>query len=389
MILSIPIDSATLAENQIKIVHLSTVHEAIDNRILEKECHSLAQAGYDVRLVAQHPRDERIKDVEIRGLVAPESRLVRLTVTWAKALWMALRERPRVVHFHDPELLPAAFLLRLFGIITIYDVHEDYVTSLRDKRYLGWLRWPAICFLAVLENVVGWFSHVVLAERSYLRRFPQGHLVLNYPVRLDGECTVEDVPAAATPLPYSNRLLFTGGIHPNRGALLHANLVNLSPHVEVHLVGRIDAETREQVLDVAGDNADRISIEGDERLVPFSRITEHYRTGSWLAGLAIFPHSPDHYGKELTKFFEYMAAGIPILCSNFPVWRALVEKHECGLCVDPDDPASIRDALRELINCPEEAKRLGRNGKQAVHLYRWSDQADRLVNLYDGILNNS
>ena len=58
---------------------------------------------------------------------------------------------------------------------------------------------------------------------------------------------------------------------------------------------------------------------------------------AWTAGLALFPDTPHYREKELTKFFEYMAAGLPIICSDFPVWRELVERHRLGLCVDPED----------------------------------------------------
>ena len=65
------------------------------------------------------------------------------------------------------------------------------------------------------------------------------------------------------------------------------------------------------------------------------------RQGGWLAGLAIFPPNPHYYEKELTKFFEYMGAGLPIVCSDFPAWRTLMAETGAGICVDPQDPESI------------------------------------------------
>lgn len=367
-----------------KIVHLSTVHEAIDNRILNKECRSLVEHGYDVTLVAQHPHDEKIQGVSIIGLPRPTGRLQRISRTLVFAIWKAIRKRPDILHFHDPELMIAAPLFRMLQIPVVYDVHEDYVTSIRDKSYLGWLRYPFSMAIAMIERLTRCFTHIVIAERSYKSRFADSTMVLNYPRALENH-TLHSTQETQADRP---RALFTGGIHPNRGAIHHAKLVNLHPDLEVHLVGRIDHTTKKLLLETAGENDQRLVIDGGERLVPFDHIVSRYNEGNWLAGLAIFPQSVDHYGKELTKFFEYMSAGIPILCSDFPVWRALIEKHDCGICVDPDSPQSMQEAIEHLVAHPEEAQRMGSNGRLAAGKYTWQSQADNLVGLYEKILGS-
>lgn len=380
-----------------KIVHLSTVHEAIDNRILNKECQTLAARGYDVTLIAQHPRTEQIHDVTIVGLERPSSRVRRLTQTLAMAVWKALKERPNLLHFHDPELMIAAPIFRLFGISVVYDVHEDYVTSIRDKSYLGWLRFPLSMAIAVIERFTCLYCHIVVAERSYQSRFGNCTMVLNYPRDQVATDTMRGSTRRSGSKAHVNaagnqsssgrlRVLFTGGIHPNRGAVHHAQLVQLHPELEVHLVGRIDASTREQLLSAVDSDRQRLVIDGGEQLTPFDHIVDRYNEGNWLAGLAIFPRSIDHYGKELTKFFEYMAAGIPILCSDFPVWRSLVETHQCGVVVDPDSTESMQSAIEYLIAHPDEVERMGKNGLAAAGQYTWDSQADNLVELYEKIL---
>ncbi len=66
------------------------------------------------------------------------------------------------------------------------------------------------------------------------------------------------------------------------------------------------------------------------------------------------------------KMFEYMAAGIPVIASNFPILNEIVESAQCGLCVDPLDPKAIGEAVQYLIDHPEEAKKMGENGRLAV-----------------------
>ncbi|MGI9316900.1 MAG: glycosyltransferase, partial [bacterium] len=83
----------------------------------------------------------------------------------------------------------------------------------------------------------------------------------------------------------------------------------------------------------------------------------------------------------------YMAAGIPTIASNFPLWREIVEGNQCGICVDPLDPRAIGEAIQYLIDNPSEAERLGRNGRKAVEeKFDWAIEEQRLSKLYRELL---
>ena len=68
--------------------------------------------------------------------------------------------------------------------------------------------------------------------------------------------------------------------------------------------------------------------------------------------------------RRSTKMFEYMARGLPVVCSNFPLWAEIVGGADCGIAVDPRDPAAIADAIRRLDEDPALARRLGENGRR-------------------------
>lgn len=361
-----------------KIVHLTSVHSPRDARIFGKECRSLAATGAEVVLVAPSDRNERIDGVRIRSVPRAASRLERWTRTIAAVFRAAWVERGDVYHFHDPELIPVGLLLRLRGAPVIYDVHEDYVTSVRQKRYIPALARPVLArALDVGERCAASAFEIVIAEKYYAERFPQSTPVLNYPL-LDGKAGTGGLFA---PVP---RLLYTGSISVDRGALIYAQLLERLPDFEIHLVGRIGGHLLRRIKDEAGPAAERLVVPFVDRFVPPAEILQYCNGGKWLGGLAIFPRTPHYARKELTKFFEYMALGIPTIASDFPAWLDLLRDSGGGVGVAPEDPDGAARAIIELLRSPQTGAELGRAARAAVFAqYDWTSQAARLVRVYD------
>jgi glycosyltransferase involved in cell wall biosynthesis len=86
--------------------------------------------------------------------------------------------------------------------------------------------------------------------------------------------------------------------------------------------------------------------------------------------------------------FEYMSAGLPVIASDFPYWREIIEKSKAGVCVDPENPQSIAKAINELSNDPDLMKAMGVFGKSAVaNSYNWPVAERVLLNFYSKILS--
>jgi glycosyltransferase involved in cell wall biosynthesis len=87
--------------------------------------------------------------------------------------------------------------------------------------------------------------------------------------------------------------------------------------------------------------------------------------------------------------FEYMAAGIPVIASDFPLWREIVLGNQCGLCLDPMDPATIAKAIDYLLQHPNEARQMGENGRRAVlERYNWSVEEVKLLDFYNNVFHS-
>ena len=107
----------------------------------------------------------------------------------------------------------------------------------------------------------------------------------------------------------------------------------------------------------------------------------------WTAGLSIFPYSEHYYEKELTKFFEYMAAGLPLIVSDFPNWHAIVDGARCGLAIDPERLDIAADLIRRLHDNPAERIAMGERGRAAVESrYSWTSQRQNLLDFYGSLI---
>jgi glycosyltransferase involved in cell wall biosynthesis len=102
------------------------------------------------------------------------------------------------------------------------------------------------------------------------------------------------------------------------------------------------------------------------------------------AGLVVLQPAPNHLEANPTKMFEYMSAGIPVVCSNFPAWVTIVERHGCGIWVDPQSPREIADAIEWILEHTDEAREMGNRGRRAVErLYNWEVEERTLLDLYE------
>jgi glycosyltransferase involved in cell wall biosynthesis len=366
-----------------KVVHITTVHHHLDPRIYYKQCQSLQKAGFNVNLIVPIEKSTDLGNlIEIIPIKKYKNKLLRMIFSSFEAYKEARKLGADYIHIHDPELLPVAWLLKSKRNIVIYDIHEDYETSILQKDYLiKPLRKLIAKLYKFSETIFTKNIELCLAEKYYQENYPNGKCILNYPII---NSTLINNQIEKEPL--VNELIYTGNISVDRGAFVHAKLPLIDEKVSVYYYGKCPANLAERIIDKAGSRANKIFIEGIDRYIPKEEIEKNYIRQRWLAGIALFPPTEHYMKKELTKFFEYMSAGIPILCSDFPIWKQFVEKYECGLSVNPNDDNQIKEAIDYLRTNPNKAVEMGNNGKKAVidHL-NWEKEGKKLVEWYHKI----
>jgi len=372
----------------VTLLQLTTAHPRSDTRIFIKEAQTLAsRLPHKVYLMVADGKgsmEEELGKVSIHDIGRlGGGRLGRTFIAPWRGFVAIRKLAPAVVHFHDPELIPLGMFLRVIGYKVIYDVHEDMPRQIFSKYYIPKIiRYPASLAMSALEWLCSRVCTAVIpATPVFADRFPANKtfVVQNFPI--GSELVVPN------PVPYGKRppgFAYLGGIEKVRGAfeMIQAfECLNGISGATLELAGWFSPSNLENELR-ALPGWSSVHFHGEVARPQVARILGNVR-----AGLVVLHPEPTHIESYPIKMFEYMAAGLPVIASDFPVWRRIIDDAGCGLLVDPLDPTSIAEAMRWILDHPAEAEAMGRRGRQAVErTYNWDTEATKLIEMYKKLL---
>ena len=364
-----------------RVIHLTTVHGAFDDRIFFKQCRSLVAAGHEVIEVAPVEKELSEDGVRIVAVNVPQSRLLRATLGAWRAYRLVRSLRPDLVHFHDPELLFVGLRLKRKGILVVYDMHELVHRQILDKSWLGplWFRRMMAGIYDHFERkAVRRFDAIVLAESRYTDEMLPRHpafrdkftVLRNFPV-----LAVIDQRRAPVQRSAEFTVIYVGGLSEARGIRTLIEAVGRLEGVRLSLLGAwsSDAFRRECEALAAYRHVDY------KGLLRMDEVYEHIRAAD--LGACVLHPLPNYIGTEPIKTYEYLACGLPLLLSDFPHWKDRFGPW--AWFVDPMDVEAVAQAIRAAMADPGKRKSMAASGRKTVEEERcWEREAERLIDLY-------
>lgn len=363
------------------VAHLTSAHTRADTRIFLKQCRSLARNYRVTLVVADGKGDDVVEGVTVRDVGRETGRLRRMRHATRRERELALRLDAAVYHLHDPELIPVGIALKRAGRCVVFDAHEDLPKQLRSKSYLDPISQRVLPVLFGLYEARAClrFDAVVTAtpviRDKFLRINSRTVDINNFPL-------LGELDAGPSAFGQRDKVCYVGGITAIRGL--------------GEVVDALPMTTSGARLQVCGTFAERQTEAIIRAKLGWRLVDDHGFQGraavrdiltGCAAGIVTFHPSPNHIDAQPNKMFEYMSAGVPVIGSRFPLWQEIIEGNDCGRCVDPLDPAEIAQAIDFFVQNPDEARRMGENGRRAVReRYNWSVEENKLLALYDDLL---
>ena len=365
-----------------KVCHLSSAHEYDNLRIFYKECCSLSAAGFEVHLVAPDAPNNIVDGIRLYGNNSiGQSRLRRFTKNLLYIYRQALAIKADVYHLHDPELLIVGLLLKMKNKKVIYDAHEDIPKDILDKQWIPkkFRRLTSVLYEKLENKISKYLDLIIVANPPTCDRFERIGCktvnINNYPI------IKELINGPVRWHTKHNSVCYLGNIGNDRG--IYEILAALEKtNISLLLAGTFESKSQR-------DQAE--AMKGWRNVKELGYIDRHgvkQVLHESMAGLSILHPIPSYTYALATKMFEYMASGIPVVASNFPLWERIVNGNQCGICVDPFNVEQIYRAINWIVSHPDEAQHMGENGKRAIlEVYNWENESKKLVQSYQDILN--
>jgi len=368
------------------VCFLTGLYSRSDSLMFERQGKSLAANGFRVTyVVCDNKPNEFIEGIEIISTnYSPKNRLMRFLNTKKILYGFAQKINADIYQISDPELVSLGVRLKGKGngYKVIYNMRENYPAEMLNKHYLpkyirklvsNWLaKYMARSFskFDAIFTVTPDLVELVKSEWGILNTY----LLANFPPINTNYClNKEDY------LSRPDTLLYFGTIYNiSRQEILFKALERI-PEIDYILAGVVE-EGNDIITSLPYWSKVKFINRFQRNQLPgfFAKATisnclrDFSSTGVPNGSLGVI------------KIFESMEAALPVLLPDVKLYRKMVEKHNCGICVNPNDADEIEQALRYLIENKEEAYQMGQNGRQAVlEEYNWQTQAKT----YIGVLN--
>lgn len=363
--------------SSLRVLHLTTLHPANDVRIYEKEAKSLSNAGYEVLLAGPKPKPIS-QDVYWIELPTPvRFRFIRVLLSQVLAIYAILKSKAKIIHIHDPELLLVAHLLQKFSKRTfIWDAHEDYYNQL--DRWLAYTNPIFKPFYHLLSRLLGRlldttsrnFDCVIGATKEICIKYGNEKTIL-----VGNEAVLENFEFCNPQFENNQVLLLSNSSSDAYFSTLIRAATNI-PFLKIGVAGATqDDNTLKWASKLLGERF--VNFGRLDRLALADKISESN------IGIVAYPDIITNKTNSPNKFFEFAAAGLPVVCTPNDSLRCLIHESKSGLILRDYSPDALESAILDLLESKVKWSQMSINGRAwATDHGNWDISKSRLLDVY-------
>ena len=358
------------------IIFTVTTDLTYDQRMI-RICTSLANAGYTVLLVGRKMRtslplvtqpflQKRINCLFEKGKLFYAEYNIRLF------FYLLFKKMDCIGAIDLDTILPAYFIAKIKKIKRVYDAHELFCEmkeiATRPAIYKTWKK--------IERYTVPKFSAGYTVNQPIADEFKKMYNVTYEVIR--NIALLRDINPVVKKEKF---ILYQGAVNEGRS---FETLIPAMKAVDCQLIICGDGNFMQQAKQLVTENnlQDKVIFKGKVKPDDLRAITQHAYIGVTLfddAGLS-------NYYSLANRFFDYLHAGIPQLCVNYPVYKEINDKYHIAVLADDTSEKNLAILLNNLLNNEFEYNELQQNCLKARLELNWQEEEKKLLQFYKNLL---
>lgn len=363
-----------------KVCHVTSAHSRYDGRIFQKQLGSLAKK-YDCYLICCDNRGNEEKDgIKI---ISTNSNFRNRYERFFKAKKLLKKKcidlNADIYQLHDSDLLELALYLKKKNKIVIFDAHEDYEALFLEREWIPkYLRRTLLKMYIIKEKIILSKLDFIICAASHIKdkliKYNKNIAVIeNFPILREKMCKAKVNSK-------ENIICFAGSIRKDwNHEIIIKSIANIK-NIKYKIAGSYSKDYYESLSLVKGFKKTvflgRLNVNEVQELYTDSKI-----------GMALCSYLPNTNYKVgslgNTKIFEYMMNDLPVIFTDFELYKCINSERQFGIAVNPYSEKEVKNAILYLLSHPKEAKQMGKNGKLLVQeKYNWNVLERKLYEIY-------
>ncbi len=355
-----------------------------------KMCEAFANAGVSTELIIPRrlPGEERVDDIWEYYGIGRKFEICHLPYPFSGkklkekyfALWASLYARILKPDLVYTRLLWAVNWCLRLGMPVVFEAHKfhQYKSSRAFPIFLKRRFSKNFLGMVLISNSLSDFYRKEGISEEQILLVPDGVDVERFGISISKEKTREEIGIP----PEKKVACYCGHLYREKGVETIVSCARLAGDILFLIVGGSEEAVKKKKEETK--DLENVLFTG---FVPPSRVPAYLS----ISDVLLLPYTEDSCRKYLSplKMFEYMASGLPVVASDIPTLREILQDGRNAVLVRPDNPLALKEGIEKVLADERLGQRIAREAAREVREYSWEKRAQKIINFVKDRLRNS